>query len=170
MATSRPPAPEPELGSVLIVDDEAASRHLLGGYLAAVPCQVAEAVDGASALASVAAAPPDLVPPGHVLQLRAGQGWQPGLVGHATLDASPHSQVGYTLLSRAAVIVEDLRTDARFQGSSLLRDHRVVSGLSLSIRGPEGPIGVLGAYTARPRAFTADDIHFLQGIGQVLAT
>ena len=100
--------------------------------------------------------------------LRAGVGWKEGLVGNATVGADLNSQAGYTLLSDKPVIVEDLRTDARFQGSSLLRDHRIVSGLSLSIRGPEGPIGVLGAYTARPRAFTADDIHFLQGVAQLL--
>ena len=154
MATSRPLAPEPELGSVLIVDDEAASRHLLGGYLAAVPCQVAEAVDGASALAAVAAAPPDLI----LLDVR-----MPGMNGLAVTRRLKTVPATATIPIMLVTALDDAAD--RLRGLEAGADD-----LSLSIRGPEGPIGVLGAYTARPRAFTADDIHFLQGIGQVLAT
>ena len=40
----------------------------------------------------------ELLPDGRELLLRAGVGWQPGLVGRATVSAGKESQAGYTLL------------------------------------------------------------------------
>ena len=45
----------------------------------------------------------------------------------------------------------------------------MVSGVSVIVRGPERPWGVLGAHTARPRAFGPDDAHFMQSVSNVLA-
>jgi DNA-binding response OmpR family regulator len=50
-----------DLGTVLVVDDQAPNRELVAAYLAQVPCRVEQAADGPSALTAVAAAPPDLV-------------------------------------------------------------------------------------------------------------
>jgi CheY-like chemotaxis protein len=47
--------------TILIVDDQAANRELLAGYLADVPCEVQMAADGAQALALATTAPPDLI-------------------------------------------------------------------------------------------------------------
>ncbi|HZR99071.1 MAG TPA: response regulator [Chloroflexota bacterium] len=49
------------LGTVLVVDDQAANRELLAGYLEGVPCTLQEAADGEAALAAVAASPPDVI-------------------------------------------------------------------------------------------------------------
>ena len=111
----------------------------------------------------------EVVPDGEVLLLRAGWGWKEGSVGQATVGAGTDSQAGYTLLSDEPVITEDLRTETRFSGSPLLREHGVVSGLSVIIRSREGPFGVLGAHTTTRRIFTGDEIHFLQAIANVLA-
>ncbi len=111
----------------------------------------------------------ELLPDGTALQLRAGVGWKEGLVGHATVGAGHDSQAGYTLLSNEPVIVEDLRTEARFSGPPVLQDHGVVSGMSVIIRGRDGPFGLLGAHTTKPRTFTQDDVHFLQGVANLLA-
>jgi len=112
----------------------------------------------------------ELLPDGTALVLRAGVGWKEGCVGSARVGAGTDSQAGYTLLSNEPVIVEDLRTETRFTGSALLRDHGVVSGMSVIIHGRESPFGVLGAHTTRRRTFTQDDIHFLEAVGNVLAT
>jgi len=66
-------------------------------------------------------------------------------------------------------VVEDLRTETRFNGPPLLFEHGVVSGMSMIIAGKERPFGVLGAHTTRRRSFTKDDVHFLQSIANVLA-
>ena len=112
----------------------------------------------------------ELLPSGEALRLRAGVGWKDGLVGRATVPADTQSQAGYTLASREPVIVEDLRRETRFTGPPLLHDHGVVSGLSVIIQGHDRPYGVLGAHTTRRRAFTNDDVRFLQAVANTLGT
>lgn len=111
----------------------------------------------------------ELLPEGEDLLLRAGVGWKEGLVGHATVSGGTGSQAGYTLLSSEPVIVRDLRIEARFTGPPLLFDHGVVSGMSVIIHGHDRPFGVLGAHTTQLRAFTQDDVNFLQAMSNVLA-
>ncbi len=103
-----------------------------------------------------------------VLLLRAGVGWREGLVGKAVVEVSPNSQAGYVLLSNRPVIVSDLRTETRFQGSPLLLEAGIVSGLSVIIAGKERPFGVLGAHSKESRMFNQDDVNFLQAAANVL--
>lgn len=110
----------------------------------------------------------ELLPDGKALLLRSGVGWPSGLVGHATVGSGTDSQAGYTLLSATPVVVKDLRTERRFRGSALLHDHGVVSGISVVIGTGQGPYGVLGAHTRRPRAFAEDEVDFLQAVANVL--
>jgi PAS domain S-box-containing protein len=111
----------------------------------------------------------ELLPDGSAVKLVAGVGWQAGLVGHATLGVDQDSQAGHTLRTKEPVIVEDLRTEARFNGPPLLREHGVVSGLSVIIGQAEHPVGVLGVHSTRRRGFTPDDVSFLQAVANVLA-
>jgi PAS domain S-box-containing protein len=111
----------------------------------------------------------ELLPDNELLLLRAGVGWKNGLVGHATVSAGTHSQAGYTLLSKEPVIVQDFRTEKRFSAPPLLRDHGVVSGMSVIIGRSDRPFGVLGAHTSKPRIFSRDDIYFLQAVANVLS-
>jgi signal transduction histidine kinase/DNA-binding NarL/FixJ family response regulator len=112
----------------------------------------------------------ELLPASGQLLLRAGIGWQDGLVGHAIVPCGDDSQAGYTLKVNEPVVVEDLRVEARFSGPALLNDHGVVSGVSCIIWTSQNhPWGVLGAHSTKPRRFTQDDIAFLQGIANVLA-
>lgn len=110
------------------------------------------------------------LPNGEELLLLAGFGWQGGLVGQATVSNKKESQAGYTLLYREPIIVTDLRTETRFQGSPLLQDHGVVSGMSMIIPGQNQPFGVLGVFSTQKRQFTDDDIYFLQAIANIIAT
>lgn len=112
----------------------------------------------------------ELLPEVGALLLRAGIGWQPGLVGYATVGADANSQAGYTLQVGKPVIVEDLRTETRFTGPALLHEHGVIAGLSVTIAGRERPFGVLSAHIRSRRAFTRDDIYFLQAVANVLST
>jgi signal transduction histidine kinase/CheY-like chemotaxis protein len=111
----------------------------------------------------------ELLPDQESLVLRAGVGWREGSVGEATEPAGADSPGGFTLHKREPLIVKDLRSETRFQAPALLRDHQVVSGVSVIIHGEGGPWGVLGAYCAFRRDFKEDDVHFLQAVANVLA-
>ena len=102
------------------------------------------------------------------LLLRAGKGWHQEVVGDATVGCSTQTQAGYTLISKAAVIVEDWTVETRFRRSPLLTTHNVGSSMSVVILAGESPFGVLGAHAQQIRAFSQDDINFLQAIANVL--
>lgn len=110
----------------------------------------------------------ELQPDGKTLLLRAGVGWKKGYVGEAT-DTGTASQAGYTLISGKTVVVEDLRTEARFEAPQFLLDHGVVSGITTAIRNRPRFFGVLSAQTTGPRKFTNDDVHFMESVANVLA-
>jgi signal transduction histidine kinase/CheY-like chemotaxis protein len=112
----------------------------------------------------------EIVAPGSSLLLRAGVGWSEGRVGQATVGAEADSQMGYTLLSRVPVVVEDLRSDTRFGGPQVLHDHEVTSGISVVVEGRDRRLGVVSVHSREGRAFTKDDIYFVEAIAQVLAT
>lgn len=107
--------------------------------------------------------------PDDTLLLEAGVGWQDGLVGTARLGIEHSSQAGYTLQQSQPVVVEDLRTETRFNGPQLLREHRVISGISVIIAEKNQPYGVLSAHTSQYRLFSPDDVNFLSAIANIIA-
>jgi two-component system cell cycle sensor histidine kinase/response regulator CckA len=111
----------------------------------------------------------ELAPARDELTLRAGIGWQDGLVGKASITADPDSQAGYTLLTRRPVIVHDLARETRFSGTPLLHEHRVVSGLTTTIGLNGSPFGVLGAHSTHARAFDDEDVGFLTAVANLIA-
>jgi two-component system, chemotaxis family, CheB/CheR fusion protein len=106
--------------------------------------------------------------PGNQLLLRAGVGWEQGLVGKAIIPAGLGSQSGYTLATHEPVIVEDMQHETRFTPAKLLLDHGVRSGVSVIIGPIQRPYGVLGVHTRERVHFTPDDINFLQSIAHLL--
>jgi len=110
----------------------------------------------------------ELMPDGNFL-LRAGVGWKPGLVGKAVVEGKMDSQAGYTLFSKIPVIVEDIREEKRFSPPSLLKEHGVVSGMSVVIGNRENPFGVLGVHSTEKRKFTGEDTYFLNSVAFLLA-
>jgi PAS domain S-box-containing protein len=103
------------------------------------------------------------------LLLREGVGWREGHVGTTTVPGGRGSQGGYTLAAEVPVSVEDLSAETRFTGSPLLQEHKIVSGITVVIPGREGPFGALGGHAAERRAFTQDDVNYLQSMANVLA-
>jgi len=77
----------------------------------------------------------ELLPDGNTLKLQAGVGWRDGLVGHAQIDASANTQVGYTLQLGQPMIVEDLRSETLCRSAPWLHDHNIISGISAIIGG-----------------------------------
>jgi len=105
---------------------------------------------------------------GGTLLLRAGTGFEEGLVGSATVDGGGSSQAGFTLQSGGPVTVEDLAAETRFQPSSLLRESGAVAGISVPIGLPGRNYGVLGAWSRRPFSFRREDARFLVSVANVL--
>ncbi len=110
----------------------------------------------------------ELLHEAQTLLLRAGAGWQTGCVGHETMGLGTASLAGYTLQLNEPVIVEDLGQERRFRIPPLLHNHRVISAMSVIIHGPGRPFGVLCVHSTRQQMFSADDVHFLQAIANVL--
>jgi PAS domain S-box-containing protein len=112
----------------------------------------------------------ELLPGDAELLLRAGVGWQPGLVGTANVSTGRDSLAGYTLAAGRPVIVEELASETRFSGPQLLHDHGVVSAITTPIAGRDGrAYGVLGAHTCKHRKFHDFDVSFLAAVANVVA-
>ncbi|MCX6360173.1 MAG: response regulator [Armatimonadetes bacterium] len=105
---------------------------------------------------------------GAALLLRAGVGWHDGLVGSVAIGVGEESQAAFTLAGCEPVVVTDLATETRFRGPDLLLDHHVVSGVSVVVGSDDTPYGVLGAHTTQRRAFTSDDVGFVQTVANIL--
>ncbi|WP_459193121.1 PAS domain S-box protein [Halosimplex sp. J119] len=105
------------------------------------------------------------------LLLRQGVGWDEDLVREATVSAvDDDSQAAYTLRSGDPVVVRDLPTEGRFDGSDLLVDHGVRSGISVVIGPPGDPWGVLATHDTDVTEFSEQDVNFVQSVATILAT
>jgi signal transduction histidine kinase len=111
-----------------------------------------------------------LLPNGSDLRHIAGVGWPDGVVGQTIVPGGFRSQAGYTLGSGASVVMEDLRTETRFEGNRRLHEQGVVSGVSVIIAGAAQPFGVMSLHTRYARRFTIEDVHFLEALANVLAS
>jgi len=110
----------------------------------------------------------ELRPGSKKLLLRAGIGWKQGLVGFAKVSTDLKHQAGYTLKSRCAIIVEDFHRETRFQAPELLREHEIISGLSVIIGDPYKPWGILACHSNTIRQFNKDDVTFIQTLANTL--
>ena len=107
---------------------------------------------------------------GATLYVRAGRGWDEGVVGKIALPGGPSSLAGYTILAGSPVASEDLPNDPRFAAQPFIPQQSIVSAGCVVIGGGSGRAwGVLGAYTRDTRRFTDDDINFLQAMANTIA-
>ena len=96
----------------------------------------------------------------------AESGWPDA--GAVCVGVGHDSQSGYTLKARCPVIVTDMANETRFRVSVSSRESGARSSVSVVIDSANQPIGVLIALTLSPRAFTQDDVNFLQSVANVL--
>ena len=108
----------------------------------------------------------ELHPDGSELECISESGWPDP--SHSSVPAGYESQSGYTLLVRCPVIMEDSRTEGRFKISPEARVSLARSGATVVIESGAQPIGVLAVFTTELRAFTQDDVNFLQSVANVL--
>jgi signal transduction histidine kinase len=104
------------------------------------------------------------------LVLRAGVGWEPGLIGTVTVTEHDDSPAGQVLRSRERILNVDLSGEQQWIGSRVLAQHGLTSGLAVVVPGPKGPFGVLGVYSRNRRTFQQADVEFVQTAAAVLST
>src|SRR4051794_14776724 len=100
--------------------------------------------------------------------MRAGVGWDHGLVGVASVGADLESPSGYALRTGKPVISNHLESEERFRTPELLRVHGVRRAINVILQGDGPPFGVLEVDSRSEGEFTEHDISFLQGAANVL--
>ena len=119
------------------------------------------------------------VPHRGVLIRRAGCGWpsesvgSEGAVALLTMACAP----GYTLLTGHPAVTEDAAREQRFAISPYAAQHggkataTVIIAREVTAAGPPpAPFGVLGVVFRQPRAFSKEDLDFLQAVANIVAT
>lgn len=110
----------------------------------------------------------ELLPDKKRLLVRAGVGWEPGVVGHAVLLADDQSPAGHALRTDEPVIANNLPEEKRFRTPKLLLEHGIRRAMNVILRGDDEPFGVLEADSQELGEFAAEDIAFLRAAANLL--
>lgn len=102
------------------------------------------------------------------LRLVSAVGRPEELVGSAKESLGADSLAGHALMEGRPVVVMDLKKEKRFKGSSLLKDHGVVSGLCVPMTSGDFTFGVMSAHSKVRRDFSDDEVHFLESVAGLL--
>jgi two-component sensor histidine kinase len=98
----------------------------------------------------------------------AGVGWDPGVVGVATIGADKESPAGYALQTGKAVISNHLDIEERFRTPELLLQYGIRRAMNVILEGDGTPFGVLEVDSRSEGEFSESDIVFLQGVANIL--
>jgi two-component sensor histidine kinase len=108
------------------------------------------------------------VPAEHRLLLRAGTGWEPGVVGTASVGDDLESPAGYALRTGKSVISNHLENEERFRTPEVLRQHGIHRAMNVILQGDGRPFGVLEVDSRSEDKFVEEDLAFLQGAANLL--
>ncbi len=98
----------------------------------------------------------------------AGIGWQPGVVGTATVGADTASPAGYALKTGKSVISNHLDIEERFRTPELLVQYGIHRAVNVILAGDNTPFGVLEVDSRSEGEFSESDIVFLRGVANIL--
>ncbi|MDJ1432840.1 ATP-binding protein [Halostagnicola sp. A-GB9-2] len=104
------------------------------------------------------------------LSFREGVGWDETGVDSSNLSTMSKSLFGHTLRSDEPVIVSELEPGNRFSVASVLVEHDITSGITVSLGPDDDPWGILGTYSTNPRDFTEDDARFVENVASILTS
>src|SRR4249919_889693 len=102
------------------------------------------------------------------LLVRAGVGWDKGVVGNATVGADLASPAGYALRTGKPVISNHLENEQRFRTPELLIEHGIRRAMNVILQGDGSPFGVLEVDSKSAGEFSKHDVAFLQGAANIL--
>jgi two-component sensor histidine kinase len=100
--------------------------------------------------------------------VRAGVGWEPGIVGVATVGDDLGSPGGFALRTGEPVISNHLENEQRFRTPELLVKHGIRRAMNVILQGDGRPFGVLEVDSRSQHEFSPQDIAFLQGAANLL--
>ena len=100
--------------------------------------------------------------------VRAGVGWEPGVIGVAKIDADLSSPAGFALKTGRPVISNHLQIEDRFKTPEILVRHGVHRAMNVILQGDGRPFGVLEVDSRSGDDFVEYDLAFLQGAANIL--
>ena len=110
----------------------------------------------------------EYLPAKNLLLVRAGIGWNPGVIGVATVGADLASPAGFALRTGKPVISNHLENEQRFRTPEMLRKHGVRRAMNVILQGDGKPFGVLEVDSKSEEDFEEHDLAFLQGAANLL--
>ena len=110
----------------------------------------------------------EFIPTENRLLMRAGIGWDEGLVGTASVGVDTASPAGFALRTGRPVISNHLEFEERFRTPDLLAAHGVRRAVNVILQGDGEPYGVLEVDSRSDGEFGEHDIAFLQGSANIL--
>jgi two-component sensor histidine kinase len=108
------------------------------------------------------------VPSSNRLLVRAGVGWDAGVIGVASVGADLESPAGFALRTGKPVISNHLENEQRFRTSDLLKQHGIRRAMNVILQGDGKPFGVLEVDSRSDDEFVESDLAFLQGAANIL--
>ena len=106
---------------------------------------------------------------GRSLLVRAGIGWDPGIVGHLRIPMEENSSESFSIGAGEPVITQDIGREDRFDVPPFMREAGVVALVNVPVFLPGGrPYGLLQVDDTRPREFGEDAIQFLRTYAAIL--
>jgi two-component sensor histidine kinase len=108
------------------------------------------------------------IPAENCFRVRAGVGWDPGIVGIATIGADLASPAGFALRTGKPVISNHLENEQRFRTPELLVRHGIRRAMNVILQGDGKPFGVLEVDSRAEDEFVERDLAFLQGSANIL--
>jgi two-component sensor histidine kinase len=100
--------------------------------------------------------------------VQAGVGWDPGIVGVASIGADLESPAGFALRTGKPVISNHLKNEERFRTPGVLTQHGIKRAMNVILQGDGRPFGVLEVDSQSDNEFVEHDLAFLQGAANVL--
>ena len=110
----------------------------------------------------------EYIPAEKRLLVRAGVGWDAGVVGTASVGADLASPAGYALHTGKPVISNHLENEQRFRTPELLVEHGIRRAMNVILQGDGSPFGVLEVDSRSEGEFGEHDVAFLQGAANIL--
>jgi two-component sensor histidine kinase len=110
----------------------------------------------------------EYIPAENRFLVRAGVGWEPGIVGVASIGADLASPAGFALKTGRPVISNHLEIEQRFRTPEILVRHGVHRAMNVILQGDGRPFGVLEVDSRSEDEFVEHDLAFLQGAANIL--
>jgi two-component sensor histidine kinase len=110
----------------------------------------------------------EYLPDENELLVRAGVGWEQGVVGVAKIGADLASPAGFALRTGKPVISNNLENEGRFRTPDLLLRHGIRRAMNVILEGDGKPFGVLEVDSRNDDQFVQQDLAFLQSAANIL--